>query len=232
MHLPSSFRKIPTSLSVTDKPSTVNELSAALNVRREFNLPGAPEPYLNDIVRVFRLAKGKKTYVEVGTRDKGNIAWLARDVLANDAVIVDIDVESYPGQERKLRASLQPKQQYHCLTGNSIDIATVNIVKKIVGDRGADVIFCDTLHTFQHTLSEFDAYYPILADGGVIIFHDCYFENNGSEPKGKSIGLAQVDRMVPVYAVFADEPTHRHLPRETNKPVWGGSAVIIKEKAA
>jgi hypothetical protein len=232
MHLPFPFLDIPEPLKATVPPSTPAEVNSALAVRRSFNLPGWPDPYLNDVVRAFRLAQGKRAYVEVGSRDKGNVAWLARHALASDATIVDIDIDPYPDQEKKLKSYLKPKQSYHPITGSCLDSAVIDKVKNAIGPRGADIIFCDTQHTFQHTLAEFDAYYPLVARDGLLIFHDCYFENNGQAVKGKSLGLAQLDRLLPVYVVFADEPTHRHLPREINDPVWGGCGIICKGATA
>jgi len=226
MHIPFTFRAIPSSLDVTVPPADQLNLAVAMAVRRAFNFPGWPEPYMNDIVRAFRLAKGQRSYIEVGSRDKGNIAWLAAHVLADDATIIDLDIEAFPENEGRLRTYLKPDQTLHVLTGSCLDPATLDAVGRILNGRGADLVFCDTLHEYQHTMSEFDAYYPLVRPGGHLFFHDCYYAGS-TAVKGKSLALGQIDRLTPVYSVFADEPTHRFLPRETNAAVWGGCGIII-----
>ena len=227
MHLPIQFRRVPAVLSDTVAPAAKDEFDRAMAVRRAFNFPGWPDPYMNDIVRAFRIARGKRTYVEVGSRDKGNVAWLAAHVLADDATIIDIDLEAFPDQEAKLRTYLKPRQTYHSITGDCLAPAVLAKVQAAMLGGKADLIFCDTAHTFQHCLTEFDAYFPLVKTGGAMFIHDCYFEGTADQ-KGKSQALQQLDRVVPVYVVFADEPTHRHLLRETTKPVWGGCAIVPK----
>jgi predicted O-methyltransferase YrrM len=228
MHLPMPFRRVPASLQITVAQSTPQELEAALKIRRAFNLPGWNDPYMNDIVRAFRLAQGKKVYIEIGSRDKGNVAWLAAHVLADDATIIELDIEEFPQQERLLREYLKPRQTHHRMTGDCLSDDILSRIQFAMGGEQADIVFCDTLHEYQHTLAEFDAYFPLVKPGGFLIFHDCYFE--GSVPrKGKSQALSHLDRLVTVYAVFAEEPTHRHLPRETNDDVWGGCGIILKD---
>ena len=226
MHIPFTFRAIPPSLEVTIPPANLLTLSVAMAVRRAFNFPDRPDPQMNDIVRAFRLANGQRSYVEVGSRDKGNIAWLAAHVLADDATIIDLDIESFPENEARLRTYLKPNQTLHVLTGSCLDQAVLDRIAAILDGRGADLIFCDTLHEYQHTMSEFDAYYPLVRPGGHLFFHDCYFSGSAAI-KGKEQGLGQIDRLTPVYSIFADEPTHRFLPRETNDAVWGGCGIVI-----
>jgi hypothetical protein len=226
MHLPLPFRSLPSALGTTVAPSTADELRIALDVRRAFNLPDWPDPYMNDIVRTFRLAKGKKSYVEIGSRDKGNVAWLAAHMLADDATIIELDIEEFAESESRLRSYLKPRQRYHRLTGSCFDDAILKQISNALDDGKADIIFCDTLHTYQHTLSEYDTFAPLVKSDGFLIFHDCYYEGS-VDVKGKSQALGQLDRLVPVYVVFAEEPTHRHLPRETNNEVWGGCGIVL-----
>lgn len=228
MHLPRAFREIPAALEPTVPACKVSEISFAKSARRAFARQDESEPYVNHLVRTFRLAQGRGCYIELGSRDKGNVAYVAQYVLGDRAKIIEVDGEARPDNEKRLQANLKSKQTATSITGHSLDQAVFDQVRAILDGEQADVIFCNSFLTYQATLSEFDLYYDLLALGGFMIFHDCYYENLAGAQKGKAQALAQLDRFHPIYVVFADEPTHRFLPRENNTAVWGGCGVIVK----
>lgn len=225
MQIPSFLRQIPHELSLMNAPADASAVELSLQRRKPFLVAGEPAPYMTDIVRAFRAAQGAKVYIEVGSRDKGNIAWLL-PILAPDAVIIDIDIDGYPEQESRLRALLGPSQEYHSITGDCLSDAVLNRVKSILGARKADLVFCDTLHTYQHVLYEYEAYIQFVRAHGLLMFHDCYFEGTDRQ-KGKAHALVEIDKFKPVYAVFANEPVHRFHLRETNDQVWGGCGIVV-----
>jgi hypothetical protein len=101
MHLPKAFTEVPESLRCCNAPTTHEELALADSVRKEYLMQESDafhtnQPYMVDVCRAFRLAQGAKVYIEVGTQDKGNIAWVARTKLALGATIIDIDLLEYP----------------------------------------------------------------------------------------------------------------------------------------
>jgi len=227
MRIPSIFRNIPNSLRIAEAPATIDELNAARNARQPYLMESWPDPYMVDMVRAFRILDGANIYVEVGTRDKGNLAWVAPR-LAQHAAIVDVDIESFPEQESRLRVTLNHNNEYHCITGDSIADSTLSRVRSALAGREADAIFCDSSHMYEHTLAEFERYFPLVRPGGMLMYHDCYWEGNAQE-KGKAQALQQIDRFHPVYVIFMDEPVHRFLPRSTKGDTWGAVALIIKE---
>lgn len=206
-------------------PATDNEISHAISVRRRFELETWQNPYMVDICRAFRLAAGAGVYIEVGTRDKGNLAWVA-PMLAPGATMIDIDIDRFDESERRLRDELTDVD-YHVVTGDSLGPGTLKKVKNALGERKADLIFCDSSHMFAHTLSEFDLYFPLLKSGGVLMYHDCFFEGNETH-KGKMQAMQALDRFIPVYCVYMNEPVHRYLPRPEKTDVWGGVSILIK----
>jgi hypothetical protein len=194
MYISSFFQDVPEALREAEPEATREELEFARVIRRKFQQPGEKDYGLYDVVRGFRILKHAQTYVEVGSRDKGNVAY-AHALMPESAISVEIDIEKYPRELDILQSGLRrPK--------NSISI----------------------------TLREIDAYLPLVRPGGVLFIHDCYYEGN-AQTKGKSQALINVDRFVPVYAIYGSEPIHRVHPRALNAPAWGGLAAIVKPPA-
>jgi len=223
--VPSILRNIPSRLNKIDGAVTQADIDNANAVRKRYELSEWQNPYMIDIIRGFRLADGASTYIEVGTRDKGNLAWVAPKLLPS-ATIIDVDIDKFAASEKRLRNELK-NVEYHCVTGDSIAPETLAQVRKALKGKQADVIFCDSSHMFNHTMSEFELYYPLIREGGVLMFHDCFWEGN-EHHKGKAQAMLAIDRFTPVYCVYMDQPVHRFVPRSEKTDVWGGLAIIPK----
>jgi predicted O-methyltransferase YrrM len=226
MLIPSIFRNIPPALAPADPPATAVELSIADSIRQRYLVPGQPEPYMTDVVRAMRVLRGAGRYAEIGTRDRGNIAYMAT-VLASNPVIVDVDLERLPESERMIAQELAGRADYTFFHGDSVDPAVVTRVAQALGPERADGIFCDSSHMYEHTLAEFEMYWPLIRPGGFLMYHDACWEGNTMD-KGKYQALAVIDREVPVWLVVQDEPVHRLLPRSRKGDFWGTIAVIPK----
>jgi predicted O-methyltransferase YrrM len=224
-HVSTIFRDIPPQLQKIDAPVSDAEITNALDIRKRFELDAWNDPYMVDLCRAFRLVDGAGVYIEVGTRDKGNLAWLAPK-LAPGATMIDVDIDRFEESERRLLKEIGDIN-YHRITGDSIGGETLQQVRAALGGRQADAIFCDSSHMFKHTLAEFDLYFPLLRSGGVLMYHDCFWEGNESH-KGKMQAMQAIDRFVPVYCVYMDEPVHRYVPRSEKTDVWGGVSIMIK----
>jgi hypothetical protein len=227
MYVPSLFRSIPARLDAVNLPSNKEEVHFANAIRRSFLMKASGGmPYMVDITRAFRLLAGAGSYLEVGTRDKGNLAWIS-SILAPDALLMDIDIEEHPQQEKKLRDFLPAGQTLLTYCGGSVSENAISWLEEKLDGRKLDGVFLDSSHMYSHILREFDLYMPFLKDDGVLFSHDLYWAGNPEE-KGKAQAFAQLDRYVPVYAVWMDQPVHRFLPRAKNSDAWGGVAVIFK----
>jgi hypothetical protein len=229
MLLPSIFREIPAALAVVNAPATDAESAIAAAIRRRFLVPGEPEPYMVDVVRAMRLLRGGQCYVEIGTRDRGNIAYVAT-LLGPDPAIVDVDLGRLPENEKAIEQELAGRARYTFVHGDSADPLVVARVASAIGPQGADCVFCDSSHMYEHTLAEFELYFPLVRPGGFLMYHDAYWEGNETD-KGKCQALAAIDRFVPVYVVFVNEPVHRFLPRSTRSDTWGSVAIVPKPPA-
>jgi predicted O-methyltransferase YrrM len=179
-----------------------------------------------DIVRAFRLARGAKTYVEVGSRDKGNIAWLSH-ILDINAKIVDVDLEHIPDAQERLASYLPKTNCYNVVKGNSVGENTIEAVHKALGRELADVIFLDSSHMYSHFLRELSLYWRFLKSDGVLLVHDIFWEGNGTD-RGKAQAAELIDRYVPVYVVAGNDPVSRFFYRSKFKDSWGGVGILLK----
>ncbi len=216
-----------------NEPLTPAEAQFANGVRKEYLHAGWPAPYMDDVARAFRLAEGAKVYIEVGTQDKGNIAWLARSKLRKGATIIDIDMIEYPDKDKKIADELAAaKFDYHPLRGDCLSDDILNRVRAILNGRSADAIFCDSHYTYAHTLTEFTLYRPLVRRGGFLLFHDSRWPGDptrsGEEgKKGKGLAIEQLDRFYPAWIVSGpDRPLYRPIPDVGREGYWGTLAVF------
>src|SRR3954453_4544252 len=113
--------ELPYGMEVVNEPADQDDVQAADATRKEYFLEIAPNPYMVDGTRAFRLAKGASVYIEVGTQDKGNIAWVSRTKLAPGATVIDIDFIEYPDNDKKIAQELHERGvDYHPLRGNCL----------------------------------------------------------------------------------------------------------------
>ena len=233
LRLPSAFNQFPERLNPCASVATPSEIATANAVRAEYVLPGQQLPYMEDIVRAFRIAEGAKIYLEVGTQDKGNLAWLARTKLAKGATIIDIDLLDYPENDRKIKGELSREFDYHSIRADCLNDGTLAKIKDILSGRLADVIFCDSHYTYEHTLIEFGLYYPLVREGGFLLFHDAQWPGESTSPheeerkKGKGLAIEQLDRFYPAWMIVGPQmPPHRPLPPVDRKGHWGTVAIF------
>lgn len=234
---PARMTNIPQSLAVTNLRANEADVEEANAVRKEYFLDIAPNPYMVDISRAFRLAKDAKVYIEVGTQDKGNIAWLARTKLHPGATIIDIDFEAYPANDAKIFDELTSSGfDYHPLRGDCLSDGIIEQVKTILNGRQADLIFCDSHYTYEHTMTEFSLYFPLVKSGGFLFFHDSVWSGDVSAewPEmhkiGKGFAIADIDRYYPAYLLEGwDAPVRRFTMPPLSVTYWGTVTMFPKD---
>ena len=174
---PAAFLKVPDFLSVCQPLASTEDVERCCAIREPFRIPGYPLPYVADVVRGFRLLKGRKVYIEIGTFDRGNLAYVS-SLLADDALLIGVDVQPEEARDAMLRSVLKPNQRYVSVIGNSLAPETVNQVKAALGGRSADVIFIDGNHTAYAAMSDYVNYGALVSEGDLILFHDSLWEGN------------------------------------------------------
>ena len=222
---PIEFLNVPACFDIAQPPPEVEEINHAHATRKKFLFAKEPMPYMVDIVRVFRFLKNASIYIEIGTYDKGNIAY-ASELLAADAHLIDVDVHDRPDRRELLKKHLKPTQKLTSIVGDSTNLSTVEKVQQALGGHLADVIFVDGNHYAEFVLADYAHYSPLVKPDGYIFFHDVYW--NGDEISyGVAQVMAEIDRLTPVYVVLTDCPVHRFLPWLNKREVaWGGIGVI------
>lgn len=63
---------------------------------------------------------------------------------------------------------------YHKIIGSSQDQSTVDMVKKIAGDRKAGLIFIDTIHEYEFMQRELEIWSQLADENTVWVFHDTH----------------------------------------------------------
>lgn len=169
---------------------------------------------------------GRRTYLEVGTFDRGNLAYAAH-LLAENAVIIGVDVQAEENRDNLLRQHLKEGQTYISIVGDSRDPATVSKVTSVLGeDRKLDVAFIDGVHTAHAVMCDYVNYGELMESGGLIMFHDSMWEGS-SQYKGSADALAEIDRLEPIYLIDAVGPPHRFMRPLWRDDIWGVVGVRV-----
>ena len=169
----------------------------------------------------FLRRKPLRTVVEIGTFLGGTL-WGWCQIAEPEAVLVSIDL---PGAMmdlpvapiEELAVFARERQQLHFLRSDSHEAATVDELRRLLGERQIDLLMIDGDHSFEGVKTDFELYSPLVARGGFVAFHDIltHAEN-----------VAEVDR-------FWREVRARFPHVEFTDPgddwgfgVWGGIGVL------
>lgn len=118
--------------------------------------------------------------VELGTGPASLTTTLVR-ALEAEGVMVTMDI-SEPGDTKPLIEGMAMYgQQIHCIQGDSMDADTQKKILDLLGGR-PDFVFLDTDHTRESTQKEVDLWWPVIADGGAMGFHDIFTAPDGVRP--------------------------------------------------
>jgi predicted O-methyltransferase YrrM len=228
-HYPKSYTaSLPEWLASAHDPPSDHETRHSAAIRREFLFANDKPPFMTDVVRAMRLLAGRGRYVEVGTYDKGCLAYVST-ILSADALLVDVDMTERPDHATKLSAFVRPSQRVKTILGDSAARDTIEQVKSALGPGGADAIFIDGNHTAAYAWADYSNYFELLAPGGLMLFHDIYWQGTPDTP-GVSHAMEWISRVHAVYCVHGNDPLHRFFPVfDRAQPVWGGVGIIRKE---
>jgi cephalosporin hydroxylase len=110
---------------------------------------------------------GAPVVVELGTRQGNSTAAFlaaAEDCGAGHVVSVDVDPAQVPEWWHSSKL-------WTFIRGDDRDEGVFDAVKSACGGR-ADVLFIDTSHEYEHTVTELGMYVPLVKPGGVVLMHD------------------------------------------------------------
>lgn len=223
--LPRSFYLVDRRLDVCQDLPSSDEVSQVLKFREKFRLGTYATPYVDDILRAFRLLNGKQVYLEIGIFDRGNLAF-ASSLLADSGLLVGVDIQEDAVRDGLLRASLKDQQTYKCVVGSSRSPQTVEQVREALNGRTVDVLFIDGDHTAFGAMCDYALYEEFMAPDGIILFHDSVWEGDETY-KGVCDALAEIDKCDPVYLIDGSNPCRRFVRPLWRDALWGVVGVVF-----
>lgn len=177
------------------RANSCRTLDDALDLAYEFDFGRIrvnPVQVRSEIARFLdRLAAlAPRTILEVGTANGGTLFLFTR-VAAPDALLISIDLPAghpagtYPSWMAGLyRSFARERQEIALVRRDSLDPATVDLVKGRLGGRPVDFLFIDGDHSERSVRSDYALYSPLVRPGGMVAFHDIVpGPNSGGVPK-------------------------------------------------
>jgi hypothetical protein len=223
--IPASLRLKPATLDICEPLASIDELESATRIRNAFSYAGYGNPWIHDIVRAFRILKGMAVYVEVGTFDRGNLAY-ASTLLSDNALLIGIDITSAPDKDAQLRSFLKPSQTYISIVGDSRSALVAQELTQTLNGRFIDAAFIDGDHTAAGVASDLCLIEQHLNPlTGLLLFHDALWTGNTSYAGGAEF-LASLSALDPLYIIDGSRPIHRYLPACVRAEIWGTVALL------
>jgi predicted O-methyltransferase YrrM len=223
--IPRSFSIVPEALRCCEALASADELAEAHAIRSSFAIGNNPEPWMGDVIRAFRLIKGRRTYLEIGTEDRGNLAF-ASTLLAEDAILIGIDIRDNPIQDDKLRSFIKPTQAYLPIVGDSRLLSTFAPMEAALQGHQLDAVFIDADHTAHSVVCDYTNAEALVQNDGVIMLHDSLWEGGGLY-KGTADALAEINTVDPVYLIDATSPPRRFMRAMWKASLWGVVGVVF-----
>jgi cephalosporin hydroxylase len=135
------------------------------------HIPGGSVQYPEEIGGFLDFIRDRhpRVVAEIGVQFGGTNFLLGRDVPSVE-VVVGVDLLDL--NRLRLRAFRRPGVELRLIVGDSSAQATVNRVRSALGGRQIDVLLIDGDHSYAGVVNDLRAYRPLVADDGVIAFHD------------------------------------------------------------
>jgi predicted O-methyltransferase YrrM len=119
------------------------------------------------------------TIVEIGTKEGGTLFAICQ-VAPDDALIISIDTswETYAlasqlDNDNEFYAEYcKPTQNLRFLHADTHDDSTLQYLKNYLAGEPIDFLFIDGDHTYKGVKRDWVMYSPLVADGGMVAFHD------------------------------------------------------------
>jgi len=176
---------------------------------------------LNKLIE-FLKDRPMKNVVEIGTAAGGTFYVLCQ-VAPNDAQIISIDLPGGPfggGYDiedmRLFKRYGKLDQKLFFMREDSHDETTKTVLISHLNNKPIDVLFIDGDHTYDGVKKDFELYAPLVAKGGIIIFHDICKHATAPE--------CQVDKF---WSEIKDKYEHKEIVDPDDKE-WGGIGILIK----
>ena len=139
-----------------------------------------PAQIREEVTELLRILKNLKPKIclEIGTANGGTLFLWCR-IAADDAMIISIDLPGgpfgggYPRWKIPIYKSFAKRgQKIYLIRADSHDQATLSEVRKILRERRIEFLFIDGDHTYEGVKRDFEMYFPLVREGGIVAFHD------------------------------------------------------------
>lgn len=112
-----------------------------------------------------------RTAVEIGTARGGSLYVLARRLDAAET-LVSVDNAAVHDQRGQFFEAFASEKEVCTVTGSSHRPRTVERVRRALPNDEIDFLFIDGDHSYSGVKRDFELYEPLVADGGIVAFHD------------------------------------------------------------
>lgn len=127
--------------------------------------------------------------VEIGAFEGGTLSLLAQAAAPNARILsLDINFSDYQLHSYPLFA--RSHQEIRCVTADTHDQGTVEVVRRWLQSEMLDVLFIDGDHSYAGVKSDFDMYSPFVRPSGLVAFHDIHpdFKTRYGRPTKNDVG--------------------------------------------
>jgi predicted O-methyltransferase YrrM len=178
----------------------------------------------SEILRLAELLKqsNPQCIVEIGTHNGGTLFMWTRIASADSHIIsIDLPVGQFGGGYAPWRIlfyksfALENKKLY-LIRADSHDEGTLRKTRQLLREREIDFLFIDGDHTYEGVKKDFEMYSPLVAENGIIAFHDIVDEGPESE--------CEVSKY---WSQLKPKYDHVEFKADGNQR-WGGIGVLFK----
>jgi predicted O-methyltransferase YrrM len=118
------------------------------------------------------LAQKQPKYIcEIGSASGGTLFLLAQ-MCRSDAVCFSIDLQLSFQRAAVYRRFGRPSQKIRIIRGDSASSTTQRRFRRLLNNGALDLLFIDGDHAYEGVKADFDAYAPLVKEGGLIALHD------------------------------------------------------------
>lgn len=151
---------------------------------------------LRELMRILPI--GQKVVVEIGT-EYGATFYCWSQIADKNALLVSIDWNVKPRSEnwadrhnpqlKELKEMCQPGQTIELIKGKSQWSESYDKLLEILDGLKIDLLHIDGDHSYEGCKKDFEMYSPLVAEGGLIIFHDIktYYKHFGAHQFWKEL---------------------------------------------
>ena len=141
------------------------------------------EPILNLPQDMFALQEiiyrtRPKYIIEIGVAWGGAMLFFSTlmEILGGEKII-GVDIYMPPDLKERLASHGRLSERLELVNGPSLDAATLDKVRSIVGECREVMVILDSYHTHEHVLNELNAYFPFVGKGQYLVCCDTIVED-------------------------------------------------------